>query len=305
MIAARSVQIQHLQKALLQMNLQLSVVLSDLSGESGLAIIGAILQGERDPLTLAALAHRRVKSSREQIAKALVGDYRTEHLFVLQTACELFQTYENKIAACDEQLTAELARLPDRVDPVARPLPAKAKGKKIEAALREARYRKLGVDLTAMEGVGATVALTVLTEVGPDLIAFPSEKHFCSWLGLCPDHRISGGKILSRRTRRVVHRLSDVLRLAATALEHSASALAVYYRRMKARLGAAEAVTATAHKLARVIYRLLQHGEEDVRPGLVEEEKKHQQRKLAHLQRTAATLGFELVERQPLAATVS
>jgi transposase len=225
LIAARSMQIQHMQKALLQMNLQLSVVLSDISGESGQSIIAAILEGERDPVKLAALAHRRVKSSREQIARALIGDYRTEHLFVLKTARELYQYYESKICACDEQLTLELAQLPDRVDPQLRPLPAKAKGKKIDTALREGLYRKLGVDLTAIESVGATVALTVLTEVGPDLSAFPTEKHFSSWLGLCPDHRISGGKILSRRTRRVVNRLSDALRLAATTLENSASAM--------------------------------------------------------------------------------
>lgn len=305
LIAARSVQIQHMQKALLQMNLQLSAVLSDLSGESGQAIIGAILKGERNPVSLAALAHRRVKSSQEQIAKALVGNYRAEHLFVLQTAYDLFLNYESKIAACDEQLTMELAGLPDRVDPSVRPLPAKAKGKKIEAGLREALYRKLGADLTALEGVGPTVALTVLTEVGPELSAFPSEKHFSSWLGLCPDHRISGGKILSRRTRRVVHRLSDVLRLAATALEHSASALGVYYRRMKAKLGAAEAITATAHKLARVIYRLLRHGEDYVRRGLEEEEQKYQERKLTNLKRTAAALGFDLVEKPTFPAAVS
>jgi transposase len=283
LVAARSVQIQHMQKALLQMNLQLSVVLSDISGESGQAIIGAILEGQRDPVKLAALAHRRVKSSREQIARALVGDYRAEHLFVLKSACELYHSYEAKITATDEQLAAQLEQLPDRINPQARPLPAKAQGKKIESALREGLYRKLGVDLTAIEGVGATVALTVLSEVGPDLRAFGTEKHFSSWLGLCPDHRISGGKILSRRTRRVVNRLSDVLRLAATALEHSASALGAYYRRMKAKLGAAEAVTATAHKLARIIYRMLKHGEQYVRQGLEAYEKKYHERRLTGL----------------------
>jgi transposase len=305
LIAARSVQIQHMQKALLQMNLQLSVVLSDISGESGQSIIAAILEGERDPVKLAALANRRVKSSREEIARALVGDYRAEHLFVLKTACELYRYYESKITACDEQLALELAQLPDRVDPQLRPLPAKAKSKKVDTALREGLYRKLGVDLTAIESVGATVALTVLTEVGPDLSAFPTEKHFCSWLGLCPDHRISGGKILSRRTRRVVNRLSDALRLAATTLEKSASAMGAHYRRMKARLGAAAAVTATAHKLARIIYRMLNHGEEYVRQGIEEYEQKYHQRKLESLTRRAAALGFKLVEQQTLTPTVS
>jgi transposase len=226
-------------------------------------------------------------------------------LFVLKTACELYRYYESKITACDEQLALELAQLPDRVDPQLRPLPAKAKSKKVDTALREGLYRKLGVDLTAIESVGATVALTVLTEVGPDLSAFPTEKHFCSWLGLCPDHRISGGKILSRRTRRVVNRLSDALRLAATTLEKSASAMGAHYRRMKARLGAAAAVTATAHKLARIIYRMLNHGEEYVRQGIEEYEQKYHQRKLESLTRRAAALGFKLVEQQTLTPTVS
>ncbi len=305
LVAARSVQIQHMQKALVQMNLQVHHVLSDLSGQSGSAILGAILQGERDPVKLAALAHRRVHSSREQIARALVGDYRAEHLFVLRTAYELYHTYEAKIAACDEALAAELARLPDRVNPQARPLPAKAPGKKLDEALREGLYRKLGVDLTAIEGVGATVVLTVLSELGPEVGAFPSEKHFSSWLGLCPDHRISGGRILSHHTRRVVNRLSDVLRLAATSLEHSASALGAYYRRMKAKLGAPEAITATAHKLARVIYRMLKYGEEYVRQGLQDYEKNYQARKLQSLRRAAAALGLELIERQPVPTTVS
>jgi transposase len=305
LIATRSVQVQHMQKALLQMNLQLNVVLTDISGQSGQSIMAAILKGERDPLKLAALADRRVKSSREEIARALVGDYRAEHLFVLKMACELYHYYESKITACDEQLALELAQLPDRVDPQLRPLPAKAKTKKVDPALREGLYRKLGVDLTAIESVGTTVALTVLTEVGPDLSAFPTEKHFCSWLGLCPDHRISGGKILSRRTRRVVNRLSDALRLAATTLERSATAMGAHYRRMKARLGAAAAVTATAHKLARIIYRMLKHGDQYVRQGIEEYEQKYHQRKLASLTRSAAALGFKLVGQQTLTPTVS
>jgi len=305
LVAARSVQIQHMQKALLQMNLQLGQVLSDISGESGLAIIGALLEGQRDPVKLAALAHHRVKSSRSQIAKALIGDSRAEHLFVLKSAYELYHVYEAKIAACDEQLAGELARLPDRVDVQAKPLPAKAKGKKIDEALRLGLYLKLGVDLTAVESIGATVALTVLTEVGPDLSRFKTEKHFTSWLGLCPDNRISGGKVLSCRTRRVVNRLSDVLRLAATALECSQSALGAYYRRMKAKLGAAEGVTATAHKLARIIYRLLKYGEAYVRQGMEEYERKYQERKLKSLKKAATSLGFELVQMQTPTPLVS
>jgi len=297
LIGARSVQIQHMQKALLQMNLQLSVVLSDITGESGRAIIEAILDGERDPVKLASRANCRVKCPTERIAQALVGDYRVEHLFVLRTAWELFHTFESKIAQCDEELARALEQLPDRGQCPSQPLPPRAKGKKINAALRQALYRKLGVDLTAIESIGTTVALTVLTEVGADLSAFKTEKHFCSWLGLSPDHRISGGKVLSRHTRRVINRLSDALRLASTCLENSASALGSYYRRMKARLGPAPAVTATAHKLARIIYRMIKHGEAYVRQGIEQYEIKYRQRRLRGLMRAAAALGFDLVMR--------
>jgi transposase len=280
------------------MNIQLTQVLADVTGLSGLAIIDAILKGERDSMKLAGMVDRRVKATQAQIAKALKGDYRVEHLFQLKTAFELFHTYEAKILACDEELARELGHLPDRVDVQAKPLPPKAKNKDINEALREGLYRKLGVDLTAVEGIGALVALTVLTEVGPDLSRFKTEKHFTSWLGLCPDNRISGGKVLSRRTRRVVNRLSDVLRIAATTLERSPSALGAYYRRMKAKLGAAEGVTATAHKLARILYRLLKHGEVYVKQGIEEYERKYQERKMKHLKKTAAAMGMELVPVQ-------
>ena len=305
LVAARSTQTQHMQKALLQMNIQLNQVLSDVNGLSGLTIIEAILKGERHPLKLAGLADRRVKSSQSEIGKALIGDYRAEHLFQLQTAFELYHTYEAKITACDENLARELANLPDRVDVQAKPLPAKTGQKKMTEDLRLGLYRKLGVDLTAIEGIGPLVALTCLSEVGPDLSRFKTEKHFTSWLGLCPDNRISGGKVLSCRTRRVVNRLSDALRLAATTLERSQTALGAYYRRMKAKLGAAEGVTATAHKLARILYRLLTHGEAYVRQGMADYEQKHQERKLKSLKKAAASIGFELIQKETVAQVVS
>jgi len=305
LVAARSTQTQHMQKALQQMNVQLTQVLSDVSGQSGLAIIEAILQGERHPLKLAAMVDRRVKSTQDQIAKALIGDYRAEHLFQLKTAFELYHTYEAKISAADDELVRELGNLPDRVDIKLKPLPAKSHPKAIDENLRTGLYLKLGVDLTAIEGIGALVALTTLTEVGPDLSRFKTEKHFTSWLGLCPDNRISGGKVLSCRTRRVVNRLSDALRLAATTLERSQTALGAYYRRMKAKLGGAEGVTATAHKLARILYRMLTHGDEYVRQGMEEYEKKHQARKLQALQKAAESIGLQLVEKQKVAEAVS
>jgi transposase len=311
LVSARSTQCQHLQKALQQMNVQLHHVLSDVTGVSGLAILKAILEGERDPVKLAAMVDRRVRASQDTIQKALVGDYRIEHLFVLKSAFELYHSYEERINACDEQIIREMAQLPDPTDLAAKPLPPRKEGRTARADqmaghdLRASLYSKLGVDLTAIEGIGPMTALVVLTEVGPDLGRFRSEKHFASWLGLCPDNRISGGKVLGSRTRRVVNRVSDALRIAAMALERSQSALGAFHRRMKARLGAAEAITATAHKLARLVYRLLKYGEAYVRQGMADYEKKFQERKLFALQKTAALMGFQLIAKQPTTESVS
>ena len=311
LVSARSTQCQHMQKALQQMNLQLTQVLSDVSGVSGLAIIGAILEGERNPVRLSQLVNRRVRATPAAIQKALVGDYRLEHLFVLQQAFALYHTYEEKIQACDQQIVRAVTQLPDRVDLSRQPLPARKAGRKpyldqmAGQDMREALYRKTGVDLTAIEGVGALTSLVLFTEVGADVSRFPTEKHFCSWLGLCPDNRISGGKVLSSRTRRVVNRATDALRMAATTLERSQSALGGFYRRMKARLGAAEGVTATAHKLARIIYRLIKHGEAYVRQGMEAYQKQFQARKLRALQKAAKTMGFEIVPTQTVPLGVS
>ena len=311
LVSARSTQCQHMQKALQQMNLQLMQVLSDVTGLSGLAIIEAILQGERDPVKLSQLVNRRVRATPAAIQKALVGDYRPEHLFVLKQAFALYHTYEEKIQACDQETARAIAQWPDRVDLSRQPVPARKAGGKPRLDqmagldMRECLFRKTGVDLTAIEGIGVLTSLVMFTEVGPDLSRFPTEKHFCSWLGLCPDNRISGGKVLSSRTRRVVNRLADALRLAATTLERSPSALGGFYRRMKARLGAAEAVTATAHKLARIIYRLIKHGEAYVSQGLAAYEKQFQHRKLRALQKAAKTMGFELTPTQTVPSGVS
>lgn len=311
LVSARSTQCQHMQKALQQMNVQLVQVLSDVMGVSGMAIIQAILEGERDPVKLANMVHRRVRATATQIQKALEGDYREEHLFVLRQAFSLYGTYEEKINACDEQIVRETATLSDKVDPQHKPLPPRKEGRpaskdKMQGQdMREVLYRKFGADLTAIEGIGVTTALVVLTEVGPDVSGFKTEKHFCSWLGLCPDNRISGGKVLSSHTRRVINRASDALRMAAVTLERSQSALGGFYRRMKGRLGAAEAITATAHKLARIIYRLIKHGEAYVRQGMEDYERKFRERKLHALRKTAISMGFNLIAKQELTSPVS
>ena len=305
LVSARSTQIQHMQKALQQMNLQLTQVLSDVTGESGLAIVQAILEGKRDPVEMAALANRRVKAPRAVIAKALVGDYREEHLFQLKIALELYQIYQAKIRECDDKMIAQLDRLPARVDLAAKPLPPRFSEKKIDEDLRLGLYLKFGVDITAIEGIGQQVALVLLSEVGADLSKFPTVKHWTSWLGLCPDNRISGGKILSCRTRRVINRLSDVLRMAATTLERSKTAMGAYYRRMKAKLGAAEAVTAAAHKLARLLYGVLTQGDGYIRESLEKYERRYQSSKLQNLKKMAKSLGCHIIEPQVLVNCVS
>jgi transposase len=311
LIAARGTQAQHMQKALQQMNVQLTQVLSDVCGVSGLAIIGAILEGERDPVKLSQLVHWRVRATPLAIQRALQGDYRPEHLFVLQQAYDLYHVYEQRIERCDEQIVQTLNQIADKQGVEEGAIPARKPGRKpaldqmAGEDLRVKLYTKTGVDLTSIEGIGVVSSLTLMTEVGPDVSQFRTEKHFCSWLGLCPDNRISGGKVLSSRTRRVINRASDALRVAASSLERSPSALGAYYRRMKARLGAAEAITATAHKLARIVYRLLKHGEAYVRQGMDAYEKQFQERKLASLKKAAQSLGFALTPQPAVIAGVS
>ena len=311
LVCARSVQCQHMQKALQQMNVQLHQVLSDVTGVSGRRIIEAILAGEREGKKLAGLADRRVRASQATIQKAMRGDYRAEHLFVLRSAFELYQTYEAKIARCDEQIIAQMATLPTCTEEDKKPLPPRKPGRSLRCDLvagtdlRKELYRCAGVDLTAIEGIGVLTAQVVISEIGLDMSRWPTEKHFSSWLGLCPDHRISGGKVLSRHTRHVLNPVADALRMAATTLQNSKTALGAFYRRMRGRLGAASAITATAHKLARIIYRLLKHGEHYVQQGLEAYEKKYRERLLQNLKKTAAALGLELTQKQPLPPRVS
>jgi hypothetical protein len=290
-----------MQKALQEMNVQLHQVLSDVTGVSGLRIIEAILQGERDGQKLAALADRRVRATPATIAKAMQGDFRPEHLFVLKCAFELYHTYDQKILQCDEQIIAQMATLPSVGQ---KPLPPRKAGRKpfrdrvAGKDLRAELYRWTAVDLTAIEGIGVLTAQVIVSEIGTDMSRWATEKHFASWLGLCPDNRISGGKVLSCHTRHVINRASDALRMAALTLQNSKTALGAFYRRMRGRLGAASAITATAHKLARIIYRLLKHGEAYVQKGIEDYEQKYRQRLFYNLQKTAAAIGFQLIQNK-------
>jgi transposase len=299
LITAATISIQHMQKALAEMNLQLTNVISDLSGTTGLAIIRAILDGERDPARLAELRDCRIQASPEEIAESLVGTWREELLFVLRQSLELYELYQQKIAACDAQVEAHLKSFPAKgvENTILPPLKRNRKPRKSapQFDLRQQLYRVSGVDLTSIDGINVLTAQTLLSEIGLDMSAWPTEKHFASWLGLCPDHRISGGKILKRGTRQVISRAATALRLAASTLRNSKSALGANFRRLRARLGAPRAITAIAHKLARLVYRMLKYGTEYVDKGMEHYEARYREQQIKWLTKQAQALNLHLV----------
>ena len=292
----------HMEKALEQMNLKLHHVISDLTGVTGLAIVDAILAGNHDPAALAKLCDRRIRASEETIVKSLEGDYRPEHLITLRQSLELYRDYQKKIAALDGEMEAFMAELPAKVDLRAHPLPEgkKKRSKKPQHNapafdLRSHCYRLLGVDLTEIPGLDAVTAHVLLTEVGPDFSAFSSGAAFASWLGLCPNHEISGGKVLARKTRKVSNRLAHALRNGAQNLHASQSSLGQLYRRLRTKLGAPKAITAAAHKLARIIYAMVTTGRAYDETLFAEQDKRVRQQKETRLRKQALDLGFQLV----------
>jgi transposase len=292
-----SMQIQWMHKSLEQMNVQLHKVLSDVTGVTGMKILRAIVRGERDPVVLARMRHPLVHSSEETIVQALTGDWRAEHLFTLGQALELYDVYQQKIQACDQQIEAYMKTLEGRVE--AKDLPKSPAGarRKNQAHfdLRAQLHRWSGVDLTRIDAIDAMTAQTVLSECGIDMSRFATEKHYSSWLGLCPNHEITGGKVRRRRTRKVRNRAAQALRLAAQSLHHSQTALGAYYRRMRGRLGPAKAITATAHKLAILVYRMLKYGMEYVDQGQQAYERRYQQQSLKSLAKRARQMGYAMV----------
>lgn len=309
LIQGAALHLQRIQHALIQMNLQLHKVISDISGLTGMAIIRAIVAGEHNPLTLAALKDPRIRSTHEEIAKALTGNYRCELLFIVQQELLLYDLHQQQIAACDRELEQCLSGFDTRTEQA--PPPAKNKRRKTTQNapafdLRGHLHRISGVDFTQINGLDALSVQTILSEVGLDPTRFPSVKHFCSWLGLCPGTRITGGKPLSSQTRRVVNRAANAFRLAAQAVSHSHSALGAFYRRMRARLGAPKAITATAHKIARLFYKLWSTDGTYSDPGESYYEQKYRERLVKHLKQTAQSLGFDVVPHQlPLTESVS
>jgi transposase len=294
--------IQHLQKALEQMNVKLAEVVSDVIGVTGLAIIRAILAGQRDPLELAKLRHDKCRRSEAEIARALYGNWREEHLFALRQALELYEFYLAQLHACDACIQRHLQTFADRsggqaLDPKAR----RHSRPRNEPAfdIRNALFRFSGVDLTVIEGIDRTTALTILGEIGRDMSKWPTVKHFVSWLGLCPQHQGSAGRIKSRHTRRGANPAARALRLAAQGCHHAKNALGAFYRRIQARCGGPKAVVATARKIAERVYRLLKYGEAYVRQEMAVAEEAYRARLLKGLTRKAAELGYQLAPATP------
>jgi len=292
--------IQHMQKALTQMNLQLHHVVTDVTGATGMTIIRAIIAGERNPETLASLRDRHCRASVETISKALVGNDREEHVFALTQAVELYDTYQAKIVGCDARIEAILKRLQKAAStPVSMPPPArstKQQSNGLAFDVRGALHGLLGCDLTQIHGLGPYLALKLVGECGTDLSAWPTAKHFASWLCLAPSNKISGGKVLSARTRRSGSRAAALLRLAAVAVGRTETALGAFYRRLSARVGKAKAVTATARKIATLFYNTLRHGMSYADPGASYYEERYRRRVLANLERRAKSFGYVLQE---------
>ena len=307
LVEHRAGHIQHMQKALQQMNVQLTQVVSDITGTTGLQILRAMVAGERDPQVLARLRHGRCHHSEAEIARALSGHYRPEHVFALKQALALYDFYTAQVQECDSYLEQHYAAIKpsydERTPPPLGPNPKPNSHAKNAPAfdVRACLYRIVGVDLTATEGLEASSAQVILAEIGTDMSKWPTEKHFASWLGLAPHNDISGGKVLRSHPLKGNRRAAQALRLAAQTLGRTQTALGSYYRRLRARKGPTQAITATAHKLARRVYYVLKH-RTPYQPQSQETYEQHlRHRAIRHLKRTATQLGFTLLP-QPVAA---
>jgi Transposase IS116/IS110/IS902 family./Transposase. len=301
-IRAAAQQVQLMQKSLIQMNVLLHNVISDITGLTGRKILDDILRGERDPMVLAAHRHPRIRATSEEIARSLHGDYREEHLFTLRQAVESYDFFGRQLRECDESILKVLRRFEPKLPPEAMPPASTSSHHKPQrneppVEFGGILYRLLGVDLTQVPGVQTSTAITIVSEIGLDISKFRSEKQFSSWLGVSPSPKVSGGKRLGEERRRIRNRVAQALRIAATSLQRSPTALGAFFRRMRFRLGPAKAIKATAHKLARILYRLLRYGTAYVETGQQAYEEQFRARQLKGLQRRAQDLGFTLVPR--------
>jgi transposase len=301
LIRSCSREIQHMQKALQLMNIKLTNVISDITGVTGMLIIRDIVAGERDPHKLAQHRNPHCAKTEKEIALALEGNYKPEHVFVLKQALQAYDFFQQQIRDCDAEMERLYAAFEPRVDVNEKPLkPRKRKRNKPEKNapafdLRLYLYQMAGIDLTQVDGLNALTVHKVLTETGVDMSPWPTVKHFTSWLSVCPHNDKTGGKVIRSKTKKTQNRAAAALRMAAQSLAHSHSALGAYYRSMRTKLGAPEAVTATAHKLARIIYSMLKNQTEYVDPGEDYYEEQARQRAIRSLKRKAKRLGFDLV----------
>ena len=280
------------------MNLLLHNVVSDITGVTGMKIIKAILAGERDPRVLARNRNERCQNTTATIAKSLVGNYREEHLFALRQAVDLYETYQAKIADCNQAIIKQVEKQPDISDD-GPPTPEKqvqARDRIRDGVdVRDLLFKKSGVDLFAIPGLAADTLLILASEVGFDMTPWKTEKHFAAWLGVCPGTRKSGGKVLQNKTKRNPNRATQAFRMAAASLYRSQTALGAFYRRIKSRSGGQQAVTATAHKIARIYYAMLSQGTSYLELGQKAYEQRYKERRIDHLKVQAKSLGFQLV----------
>jgi transposase len=293
----------HMQKSMEQMNLKLHHVISDITGVSGLRIVEAIVRGERDPRVLAELRTGTIQAAEEVIIKSLEGDYRAEHLITLRQSMEGYRFCQQQMRDLDDSIEAFMDELPAKIDLSEHPLPVNVqKSRRHHNApaydVREQCYRAFGVDVTSIPGIGGPTAQVLLAEIGPDLSKFRSASSFASWLTLCPHNDVSGGKILQAKTRKGSNRATVAFRLAAQTLERTENGLGQFFRRMRSKLGRAEAITAVAHKLARIFYAM-------VKTGMSYEESQHERsdaqqraRQEAKLRKLAQGLGLTVVPAQ-------
>ena len=289
--------VQHMQKAMEQMNVKLAEVVNDITGLTGMSIIDAILEGERDPIKLARLRDERCHHSEDQIALALEGTWRPEHLFELRQARELYQFHQQQITECDQHVQAELAKFSNRAGAKTRTSKPRKCGRKKNNIRFDAKgplFQALGVDLTLIDGIEVGTALVILAEIGVDVTRFPTEKHFASWLRLCPPQNESNNTKRRRRHRKGTNRVTIALRLAARAVGKTMTPLGLFYRRIRSRIGGRGAVKATAHKLACLVYRMLKYGQEYVTQSMEEYEAKMNANMFKLLERKARAMGFQL-----------
>jgi len=293
--------VQRMQKALVQMNIQLPLVVSDITGVTGLRILRDIVAGHRDPHQLAQHRDYRCRASEAEIVAALTGNYRAEHVFVLQQNLELFDRYQQQLTTCDAAIESHLAYLaattpPRRSAPPAPRRREKPRRNEPRFDLRTPLHQLTGVDLSQIDGIGPYNALRLLSEIGTDMTRWPTEKHFTSWLTLAPSNKISGGRLLSSRTQPSANRAAAILRLAAMTVGRTQTALGALYRRLAFRIGKAKAVTATARKFAVLIYRILKEGLVYADPGAEAYDAQHRTHVVRRLRQRAANLGFALID---------